>query len=402
MSLSSSRLLGSFALLTLATLFAGCAGSPETGHVSGVDCRADNECPANSTCQAGACVANPEPGPECVTASDCGSEQYCSTNGTCVNNVHVNPQDKPTPKPSDEACVKGTLELDSEIPTVLLLIDQSGSMTEPFDGGDRWNVLRDALTDPANGVVKNLEHQVRFGIALYSSDGGFGRFGNRTCPELTGLDSVPLALDNFTAIRDLYSKANPAKDTPTAESVAAATDVLLDFQEEGPKAILLATDGAPDTCADPDAHDQASQNFAVETVKASHAAGVDTYVLSVGDEITQEHLQNMANAGTGASPGSNAPYWKANDQTALKTALENIINGVRTCTFSLEGDVDTSLVKHGTVKLDGEELAYGVDWKLNGMNEVEVLGARCDALKQGNHHLAAEFPCLVNGVPVVK
>ncbi len=35
-------------------------------------------------------------------------------------------------------------------------------------------------------------------------------------------------------------------------------------------------------------------------------------------------------------------------------------------------------------------------------SEVEVLGARCDALKQGDHRLAAEFPCLVNGVPVVK
>jgi hypothetical protein len=318
-----------------------------------------------------------------------------------MNDIHVNPEDKPSPKPSEEACAEGTLELDSKIPTVLLLIDQSGSMSEPFDGGDRWNVLRDALTHPTNGVVKNLEQQVRFGIALYSSDGGYGRFGNLTCPELVGLGSVPISLGNFDAIHELYSKASPAKDTPTAESVAAATDLLLDFQEEGPKAILLATDGAPDTCADPDAHDQASQDFAVETVKASHAAGVDTYVLSVGDEITQDHLQNMANAGAGAASGSNAPYWKANDQAALEAALENIINGVRTCTFSLEGDVDTSLVKHGTVKLDGEELEYGVDWKLNGDNEVEVVGARCDALKQGDHRLAAEFPCLVNGVPVV-
>ncbi len=249
---------------------------------------------------------------------------------------------------------------------MLLLIDQSGSMTEPFDGGDRWNVLRDALTDPTNGVVKNLEHQVRFGIALYSSDGGYGRFGNRTCPELTGLDSVPLALDNFTAIRDLYSKASPAKDTPTAESVAAATDVLLDFQEEGPKAILLATDGAPDTCADPDAHDQASQNFAVETVKASHACGRRHLR---PQRRRRDHPGSLAEHGQRRrrrQPGLERPLLEGERPGALKAALENIINGVRTCTFSLEGDVDTSLVKHGTVKLDGEELEYGVDWKLNG------------------------------------
>jgi hypothetical protein len=402
-SLSSSRLLGSFSLLTLAAVFSGCSGAPETGRVSGVDCRADNECPVNSTCQAGACVANPEPGPQCVTASDCAPNQYCSASGVCTANIDVKSKDidTPDPRPSDQACAEGTLELDSKIPTVLLLIDQSGSMSEPFDGRTRWNVLRDALTDPTNGVIKNLEHQVRFGIALYSSHGGYGRFGTRTCPELVGLESVPIALGNFEPIRELYSKASPAKDTPTAESIAAATDVLLAFQEEGPKAILLATDGAPDTCAEPEAHDQASQNFAVETVKASHAAGVDTYVLSVGDEITQEHLQAMANAGAGASPGANAPYWKANDQAALKAALESIINGVRSCTFSLQGDVDTALVKHGTVKLDGVELEYGVDWKLNGASEVEVLGARCDALKSGDHRLFAEFPCLVDGVPVV-
>jgi hypothetical protein len=274
-------------------------------------------------------------------------------------------------------------------------------MTEPFDGGNRWDVLRDALTDPSTGVIKNLESEVRFGIALYSSDGGYGPRGNRTCPMIQGPESVTIGLDNYDAIRALYLSAAPAKDTPTAESMAAATDLLLDYQAEGPKAILLATDGNPDTCADPDAHDQASQDFAVGTVKSAYAAGIGTYVLSVGDEVAQDHLQNMANAGIGAADGATSPYWKADDQAALKSALESIINGVRSCSFALEGDVDTSLVTSGIVMLDGEKLTYGVDWKLNGKNEVELQGARCDALKAGTHSLRAEFPCLKNGVPVV-
>jgi hypothetical protein len=218
---------------------------------------------------------------------------------------------------------------------------------------------------------------------------------------IQGPESVTIGLDNYDAIRALYLQAEPAKDTPTAESVAAATDLLVAFEAEGPKAILLATDGNPDTCEDPDAHTQASQDFAVNTVKSTFGAGISTYVLSVGDEVAQDHLQNMANAGIGAADGATSPYWKATDQAALESALESIINGVRSCGFALEGDVDTSLVTSGTVKLDGETLTYGVDWKLNGKNEVELEGARCDALKTGTHDLQAEFPCLKDGKPVV-
>lgn len=393
---------GVTALLALALSAMGCAEVPETTQPSTIGCSADSECSVGETCQAGACVAS-APTRECMSNADCASGQRCSDAGECQGMLDVDPSvpaDPVTPTEKEEACVKGTLELTSQIPTVLLLIDQSGSMYDDFDAGDRWNVLRDALTDPDNGVVKNLQDKVRFGVALYSSHNGYGDQGNQTCPMLQGLDSVPIKLDNYQPIRDLYMAASPSDDTPTAESVAAATDQLLAYQEEGPKAILLATDGNPDTCSDPDAHDQASQDFSVNTVKSSYAAGISTYVLSVGDEVAQDHLQNLANAGVGASDGATSAYWKATDQAALRSALENIINGVRSCTFSLEGEIDTALVTEGVVKLDGQELVYGVDWKLNGKNEVELVGSRCDQLKDGDHALAAEFPCVKNGVPV--
>jgi hypothetical protein len=284
-----------------------------------------------------------------------------------------------------------------------MLIDQSSSMNKPFDGGTRWEVLRSALLDETTGAVKQLESEVRFGIALYSSQNGYGRSGDRTCPMLAGLDEIPIDFGNYTRIRELFAAASPIDDTPTAESLAAVTDKLAALPVDGPKAILLATDGEPDTCADPDAHNADTNRFAVDTARATYAAGISTYVLSVGTEIAEQHLQDMANAGAGVPDGgANAPFYRATDQAGLRAALGSIVESTQSCAFHLDGDVSSAFVTDGTVKLDGQPITMGVDWTLDANGDLVLLGARCDAVKAGHHELSAEFPCVVNGKPVVR
>ena len=398
----SSKTRTSLLGAAVALLASACAGLPDTpvnpDDPADDTCTTDSDCDSASVCEAGICVARRDSA-ECTTDADCSDGKHCVV-GSCTA---VLPKPGPTPSDPEETCAKGELELVARPATVTVLVDQSWSMNQRFDAGTRWSVLRDALLNPESGVIKLLEHDVRFGIALYSSQNGYGRGHTRTCPLLTGLDEVPVAFGNYDAISKIYGAANPIDDTPSAESLAAVTDKLAALPADGPKAIVLATDGEPDTCDDPDAHNPDTNAFAVATAKASYAAGVSTYILSVGTEIAEHHLQAMANAGAGVPDGGpNAPFFRATDQAGLKAALSNIVTDIRSCTFLLEGDLDTAVVTKGKVLLDGEPLTYGTDFTLNGDDEVELLGARCDAVKTGDHTLSAEFPCVRNGVPVVR
>ena len=59
---------------------------------------------------------------------------------------------------------------------------------------------------------------------------------------------VSIALDNHAAIDAVYGNNNPQDETPTGESIDAVAGQLAAFEENGPKIIILATDGEPDTC----------------------------------------------------------------------------------------------------------------------------------------------------------
>jgi hypothetical protein len=174
------------------------------------------------------------------------------------------------------------------------------------------------------------------------------------------------------------------------------------YAEPGPKVIVLATDGEPDTCAQPN-----PQNGQPESIAAAQAAfgkGIETYVISVGSGVSLNHLQDMANAGKGLTVGGsqNATYYQANNQASLVSAFNEIIYGVRSCVFTLDGKVDAAEAGKGVVTLDGKALGYNDPngWKLNPPSEVELVGTACSAIKSGDHKVAIDFPCGVYSPPV--
>ncbi len=285
-------------------------------------------------------------------------------------------------------CAEVEVQLSKQIPDVLLLLDQSGSMTAGFGGTNRWEAMYQTLMDPMTGVVKTLESEVRFGLALYTSNGGNA---GGVCPILT---EVPIAIDNHAAIDAVFGPANPQSDTPTGESIAAVTAELAALPPAmGPRIIVLATDGLPDSCADPNSLATAQS---VAAAQAAWTAGFPIYVISVGDDVQGSHFQDLANAGAGLPVGgaTNAPYYTALEPAGLVAAFEDIIGGVRSCVFTLEGAVDPALAGGGVVILDGRELVYGSEWRLNDASTLEVLGAACDMLLTGgDHELKASFTC---------
>ncbi len=358
----------------------------ECGHPCAVDvncapglyCGTDGKCLADCTPDGGQCEA----GVECTDRGRCGDSStgtFSSGQGGGFNSGGNG---------SGGGCADIAVTFEPTTPTVLLLIDQSGSMTAPFGNGDRWTVLYDTLMDPTVGIVSQLQSSVRFSLALYTGDGG------AQCPLL--VEVTPPALNNFSAVDAAYAPEAPIGETPTGDSITALLPALVAFAEPGPKAIVLATDGEPDTCRVP--NPQMGQAEAIAAAQAAYAAGVELYIISVGDQVGAQHQQDMANAGKGLPlDGSmgNAPYFPATDQAALQTAFETIINGVRSCVLELSGAIDTSKACEGTIFVDGSPIPCDDPngWTALSPTEIELLGASCDAIQTGTHTVTGSFPC---------
>jgi hypothetical protein len=220
------------------------------------------------------------------------------------------------------------------------------------------------------------------------------------CPVLI---DVPIALGNHQAMLDEFKCSDIADDTPTGESLLAAAMRLKDFKDPGPKVIVLATDGEPDSCECPDYGGHVPDKCkvaglpdmvkaeVVKTAEQIHADDITIHVINVstpGEAKLQQHLTDVADAGggnvyPGFSPG------------ALSTAFEDIINGVRSCKIDLQGEIAKGKESTGTVTLDGEvlELDDPDGWQVNTASQIELLGTACDLIKSGDHALAIKFPC---------
>jgi hypothetical protein len=311
-----------------------------------------------------------------------------------------------------DACASTNVDFTSEVPNVLLLVDRSGSMAGAVMGGtSRWEAVRTALVEPTTGMVPRLQAQVNLGLALYTGpDQGY--VGNMdtvgmedpdyvettTCPYLV---QVPIALNNFTPIdsayRPLVIRQNSMGQTPTGESIEAALPALTGLDPiafPGRKVLVLATDGEPDLCADGD-DEVGGRMRSLEEVQAAFDLGITTYIISVGDDVGEQHLHELANVGQGLPADDPMDrFYLANDAASLAMAFDDIINGVRDCVFTLDGMVKGDGAD-GTVTVDGTALTINDPngWRLVDPSTVELTGTACDLVKMGDHEIDISFPC---------
>lgn len=276
-------------------------------------------------------------------------------------------------------------------PTFQLVVDQSGSMDEPFDGGaTRWEALQSTLVDPADGVVAQLQSSIRFGLSLYHNEMG-------ECPEVQELAPQIDALDSITAALE---GAAPGGETPTGESLEQIVAALSADTWEGEKIIVLSTDGEPDTCSIPDPMDDnvaVVRGVAVDAVSAAFEMGIRTYVISVGTEIGEDHLQDLANAGVGNDPAEpDAPFWVANDTAALVEAFDAIVSGARPCEFPLDKPLKAELAPSCEVTVNASAVPYddADGWTLPDETTLELQGSACTAVQDGVVELQLTCTCV--------
>ena len=383
--------------------------SPCEGELKGLcggSCTADDDCASGTYCAAdGTCYADCTPdGGQCASGQTCSDRGRCQAGGDGGGfSLTGSGGGNGGSGNSGQGGNCGELELDFEpqIPTVVLLIDQSGSMTQNFNGQQRWDVVYDALMDPATGVVKALENQARFGLALYTYTSG------PTCPEL--VEFKPPALMSHAAIDMIYANEVPEANTPTGDSLAAITPELVAFNEPGPKIIILATDGDPDRCEDPDGHDQVSMDEATDAAMNAFSQGIQTFIIAVGDQVSEQHQQDMANAGQGLvvpapsancdpvmSPNTCARRYNPQNKQELIDDMTDIILGQRTCVFTLDGAVIPGKECDGEVQINGVVIPCNDPdgWQLNSSSEIEFVGAACDTImNEPQVDITASFPC---------
>ncbi len=341
--------------------YPGKCGTPCT---STADCDAGLHCGSDDKCTA-ACVQGQQ--------GQCDEGLECTSDGRCRSPLlgFGGAGDGSGGEGGGDSCIDVNVSFDPQIPTVILLVDQSSSMNagggwsvpadyEPWgcetNGTWRWNVVRNVLFNPTSGVVKPLEDKVRFGLTLYSSDDF-----EIACP---ALDKVPVALNNYDAMLERFECSELIEDTPTQASLEDAVADLEAIDEPGPKIVILATDGEPDTCECPDF----SGTHVPAECRGMNAAAKQ-----------QEAMDGVVASGP----------------DELQAAFQEIIDGARSCVLELDGEIASGKSSSGDIRLNGEKLAYDDPngWRGNSPTQIELLGEACEAIKTGNHELTIKFPC---------
>lgn len=296
-------------------------------------------------------------------------------------------------------CESVTVTIDELRPSVILLVDQSGSMRGGYPTREspatRWSVVRQALLDPGRGVVATLQQSIQFGLVFYTSRNGF-RGG--TCPMLS---SVSVATDNYEDIRDLYDRTSPDDDTPTGAAIDHVVRDSAAVKHQGPRVLLLVTDGDPDTCEQPDPQD--GQVQAISAAQRAFAAGLDFYVLGVSSDISGDKLQQLANAGKGKplgavwglDPEAAEPFQASTNVVGLTAQLRGILERLPLCEVALEREVTFTELARSTVTLDGEPLAYGTPdgFRLKDPHHLEIVGQACETLRVAGKRLSVSIAC---------
>jgi hypothetical protein len=349
---------------------------------SGYHCTPDGKCDASCTVGGGQCGA----GFECTT------DGLCVSDGTGSGDPPIDAKDCPAVRVTGKKVV----------PVVELLLDQSGSMVEPYPNmGDprRWDVLVDVLVDPTNGVVKQLAPSVILGSTLYTAENS---------GDCIDLQTVPRRIDNFAAIRDQLENNQPGNNTPTGESIAA---VVADFAANppadpaAPKIIVLATDGLPDNCDNhnPDGGPGGAEQLAVNAfteVEAQKAftAGIKIFYLFIGNADTNvvTHAKRMANAGAGKDlANGDERFFEATNAADLTMHFNTILGSVIPCEVTLSDTVSQDDAPLGMVTINGAPLRHNDDWTLDADGlTIRLKTDACNRLQAATDPtIEAVFPC---------
>lgn len=281
---------------------------------------------------------------------------------------------------------------------MLLVVDRSGSMDEETmnGGATKWQELGSVVTR----VTGELDNEMGFGLMFYPA----GSSQNQQC--VAGSVAVDIGDHNGNAIASAFGATSPGGGTPTAATLHAAEAYLASTPSARPRAVILATDGAPNcnssnnasTCVCSQQNNCGSAQTCLDdvatiaSVEALEAAGVATFVVGIpGSELFSQVLDRMAVAG-GTALGGSPRYYGTASEAALEEALRGIGLRIANCRFELQAEPLGATLE---VSVDGilapQDVFRSNGWDYVGARTVEFFGAYCEGLTQGTHTVAVEY-----------
>jgi hypothetical protein len=319
---------------------------------------------------------------------------------------------------------------------MLLVIDKSGSMTDPLGDQTKWDAMKSAL----GTALENVQSEMNFGLLLYPYH--FIRpipelnCGDDCCAVAEGsaavnvpITSGPLSVPEIEAQLD---DTSPGGGTPTAVALDSALDYFVNGAGaalEGGKYVLLATDGGPncndelscdaDTCTTnldgsctsgnccsfSNTRNQCLDSDRVlEKLQALTDAGISTFVVGLpGTQQYATYLDQFAEAGgVPASSGDTSYYAVSEDE-----GVEGLLNVFETITTQLVRSCDIPLSQvpsqpdQVNVAIDCDVVAQNADdgsgWDYDepsAPSAVILRGPVCDRLQQdGAKRVDVVFGC---------
>lgn len=279
--------------------------------------------------------------------------------GACSRSALVTDEVRPRPIP----CSDGAVVLSRAYPIVMLLLDRSRSMNGILDDADvaqsKWEALSNALAIALPGI----DNAVELGALQYPSTTAAG-----LC-EVPAAPSIDPARGNAASIVSLMQQSTPGDGaTPTAAALELAARALFSRRATTHgRAIVLATDGAPDCNESLDVNECRcifGGNPCVAAMRclddertvaqiASYAAhDLPTYVVGIQSapgSMFNDVLDAMARAGGRPQQNASQNYYLARSELELDAALLAIANLVGNCVFlstsvpDPEGSMELSL-----------------------------------------------------------
>lgn len=260
-------------------------------------------------------------------------------------------------------------------PDMLVVLDRSGSMSDPIGGTAKWDSMKTALTS----VVTDHQSEIKFGLLEFPSD-------NNCAAKAT--PDVGIGLNTAGGFSSYFTATTPNGNTPAYLALAGALTYFNQIPvNPAGRFVVFATDGLPNCLGGVAASSSATET--VQAVQNLYNAGIKTYVLGFGNlgGTAPATLNSAADAGGLARAGT-THYYEAQNQAQLDTVLQAIAGGIiqPSCSFALQSlppePDNVTVTVNGSAVPRSASHANGWDYAPNAQT-ITFFGSYCTMIENG-------------------
>jgi len=280
------------------------------------------------------------------------------------------------------------------VPTLYLVLGASESMAR----GNRW---ADARREIADAIARLRDPRLRIGVAILGgSDESCGSTGEILAPDENGRLDAAAAAKAFLGVTATVS---PKGGTPMSATLRTITSRLRSERMRHPMHLVLVTDGEPNHCQ--------SSVDSVATEAAAAAADVKTYVIGVGDALS--NLNKIAAAGGTGQAILVSTSSSTTISDSFKAALGTIASQALSCDYKIPAppngqsiDPNKVNVRYSATGGVGTTLTYSANcatdgWhydSASGPSKIILCPSTCDrVMKDKGAKIDVFFGCAVKG-----